>query len=78
MLSDAFATLLERAHPGVIVNVSSGGGAPNSIDATAPAYSVTKAALNALTISLAKDFAHRPALVNAVCPGWVAPVMGGR
>lgn len=61
----------------MIVNVSSGGGPLNSIEATAPAYGVTKAALNALTISLAKDFAHRHVLVNAVCPGWVATDMGG-
>jgi NAD(P)-dependent dehydrogenase (short-subunit alcohol dehydrogenase family) len=76
-LSVAFASLLENARPGLIVNVSSGGGALNSIEAAAPAYGVTKAALNALTISLAKDFAHRHVLVNAVCPGWVATDMGG-
>ena len=76
-MSAAFATLLERSRPGIIVNVSSGGGAINGIEATAPAYSVSKAALNALTISLAKDFADRNVLVNAVCPGWVATDMGG-
>ncbi|MBB3258655.1 NAD(P)-dependent dehydrogenase (short-subunit alcohol dehydrogenase family) [Paraburkholderia bannensis] len=73
----AFAPLLEQARPGVIVNVSSRAGALNRIDASAPAYGVTKAALNALTISLAKDFADRHVLVNAVCPGWVATDMGG-
>jgi NAD(P)-dependent dehydrogenase (short-subunit alcohol dehydrogenase family) len=40
-----------------------------------PAYSVSKAALNALTRMLAADL--RPILVNAVCPGWVATDMGG-
>ena len=41
-----------------------------------PAYSVSKAALNALTIMLADALAPR-VLVNAVCPGWVATDMGG-
>ena len=40
-----------------------------------PAYSISKAALNALTRMLAAEL--RPILVNAVCPGWVATDMGG-
>ena len=39
-------------------------------------YGVTKAALNALTVRLAKEL---PAeiKVNAMCPGWVRTRMGG-
>jgi NAD(P)-dependent dehydrogenase (short-subunit alcohol dehydrogenase family) len=42
-----------------------------------PAYQVTKAALNALTRTLAGELRHAHILVNAVCPGWVATDMGG-
>ena len=42
-----------------------------------PAYSVSKAALNALTRILAAELRDDGVLVNAVCPGWVATDMGG-
>jgi NAD(P)-dependent dehydrogenase (short-subunit alcohol dehydrogenase family) len=42
-----------------------------------PAYSVTKAALNALTRILAAELRPDGILVNAACPGWVATDMGG-
>lgn len=42
-----------------------------------PAYSVSKAALNALTRVLAGELAGGGILVNSVCPGWVATDMGG-
>jgi NAD(P)-dependent dehydrogenase (short-subunit alcohol dehydrogenase family) len=42
-----------------------------------PAYSVSKAALNALTRILAAELRGDRVLVNAVCPRWVATDMGG-
>jgi NAD(P)-dependent dehydrogenase (short-subunit alcohol dehydrogenase family) len=42
-----------------------------------PAYSVSKAALNALTRLLAGELRTDGILVNAVCPGWTATDMGG-
>jgi len=42
-----------------------------------PAYQVTKAALNALTRTLAGELRDTRILVNSVCPGWVATDMGG-
>src|SRR5262249_46566266 len=42
------------------------------------AYGVSKAALNAWTRVLARDFAGQRIRVNATCPGWVRTDMGGR
>ena len=74
-LAIAFADLLRASPAGRLVNVSSGAGALTGMRDSNPAYSVSKAALNALTIMLAD--ALPGVLVNAVCPGWVATDMGG-
>ena len=76
-LSAALAPLLRRSPHGRIVNVSSGGGSLSSMGGGTPAYSVTKAALNAVTRLFADELARDGVLVNAVCPGWVATDMGG-
>jgi NAD(P)-dependent dehydrogenase (short-subunit alcohol dehydrogenase family) len=65
------------ASRGVIVNVSSGSGALDGMGAETPAYGISKAALNALTIKLAAALKPKGIRVNAVCPGWVATDMGG-
>lgn len=55
---------------GRVVMVSSGTGAfSNGIFPWAPAYSVSKAALNALTVVLARECEGSGVLVNAVNPG---------
>jgi NAD(P)-dependent dehydrogenase (short-subunit alcohol dehydrogenase family) len=70
--------LLRRSDHPRIVNVSSESGALALMGAGPPAYQVSKAALNAFTITLAAELRRAGILVNAVCPGWVATDMGGR
>jgi NAD(P)-dependent dehydrogenase (short-subunit alcohol dehydrogenase family) len=60
-----------------IVNVSSQAGSISEITGGTPGYRVTKAALNALTRTLAAELRSEQSLVNAVCPGWTATDMGG-
>ena len=73
----AFLPLLRQSPHARIVNVSSGSGSLADMGAGTPAYSVSKAALNALTRILAAELRSERVLVNAVCPGWVATDMGG-
>jgi NAD(P)-dependent dehydrogenase (short-subunit alcohol dehydrogenase family) len=73
----AFLPLLRKSREGRIVNVSSESGSLASMGAGPPAYQVTKAALNAMTRTLAGELRGAHILVNAVCPGWVATEMGG-
>ena len=73
----AFLPLLRKSRAGRIVNVSSESGSLAQMDAGPPAYQVTKAALNALTRTLAGELRGTHILVNSVCPGWVATEMGG-
>ena len=62
---------------GRIVNVSSRSGTFSDTWADAPAYAVSKAALNMLTLHLGRHLDGTGILVNACCPGWVRTRMGG-
>jgi NAD(P)-dependent dehydrogenase (short-subunit alcohol dehydrogenase family) len=76
-VSQAFVPgMLERRY-GRVVNVSSEAGQLASMGTYAPAYSMSKAALNAFTRQLAAATKGAGVLVNSASPGWVRTDMGG-
>lgn len=77
---NAFIPIMKNNGYGRIVNISSGAGEFEYMATSHgywPAYSVSKASLNALTVMLASELRGTNILVNAVCPGWVRTDMGG-
>jgi NAD(P)-dependent dehydrogenase (short-subunit alcohol dehydrogenase family) len=72
----AFLPAMIRAGYGRVVNVSSGYGSFEEGLEGPAAYSLSKAALNALTAKLASEVPG-DVKVNAACPGWVRKRMGG-
>jgi NAD(P)-dependent dehydrogenase (short-subunit alcohol dehydrogenase family) len=69
--------LMKKIRYGRIVNMSSGLGQLHQMGEGSPAYRVSKAALNALTKTLAAEVAGTGILVNSMSPGWVKTDMGG-
>jgi NAD(P)-dependent dehydrogenase (short-subunit alcohol dehydrogenase family) len=76
-LTQVLLPLLRRSDHPRIVNVSSEAASFAAMGASTPAYTASKAGLNALTVMLAAELRGDGFLVNAVCPGWVATDMGG-
>jgi NAD(P)-dependent dehydrogenase (short-subunit alcohol dehydrogenase family) len=72
----AFAALLGKSDAPRVINVSSGGGQlADGAARWAPAYCISKTALNMVTAQLAVALPHFA--INSMCPGWVKTDMGG-
>jgi NAD(P)-dependent dehydrogenase (short-subunit alcohol dehydrogenase family) len=85
LLSQACIPHMRENNYGRIVNISSTLGSltdiatPDSAYAVvlSPAYRLSKALLNGLTVLLAKELQGTNILVNSACPGWVRTRLGG-
>jgi len=69
--------LLKKSRGASIVNVSSGAGSLASQTGDRPGYSISKLALNGLTLQFSRLLQEEKILINSVCPGWVRTDMGG-
>lgn len=76
-VSKALMPMLKKSESSCIVNVSSSSGSFADSWPGTPAYSMSKTALNMLTIKMAADLEGTSVKVNSVCPGWVRTDMGG-
>ena len=75
-VTQAFLPLLEKSKAPRIINVSSGAGQlDGEPQGWAPAYSISKTALNMLTSQLTA--ALPGVMTNSMCPGWCRTEMGG-
>ena len=69
--------LMQKSGYGRVVNIASGLGQLDHMSDGRPAYRASKAALNALTRTLAAEVAGTAVLVNSMTPGWVRSNIGG-
>ena len=85
LLSQACIPQMRENNYGRIVNISSTLGSLTDIATPdseysivlSPAYRLSKALLNGLTVLLAKELQGTNILVNSACPGWVRTRLGG-
>jgi NAD(P)-dependent dehydrogenase (short-subunit alcohol dehydrogenase family) len=77
LVTRALLPVLKRSDDPRVINVSSEMGQLSGMGGGSPAYRVSKAALNALTVVQSNDFAAEGVKVNTIHPGWVRTDMGG-
>lgn len=73
----SFLPFLRESDDARVINVSSLAGQLKDMGSWAPAYSVSKTALNAITCLLANELEQDGIPVNAISPGWIRTRMGG-
>lgn len=76
-MTQALVPMMRASTAGRVVNLSSTMGQLAEMKAGAPAYRISKTALNAVTRILAAELADSHIKVNAACPGWCRTDLGG-
>lgn len=77
LVTMAALPLLRKSKNARIIHLSSRAGQLSSMGHWSPSYSISKAALNALTLQHAGALANDEIVVNCMSPGWVKTDMGG-
>jgi NAD(P)-dependent dehydrogenase (short-subunit alcohol dehydrogenase family) len=78
LLTQKLLPLIKKSKDGRVINVSSGMGSLDSMDAGHAAYRISKTSLNGFTATLAAELEKDKIKVMSVCPGWVQTDMGGK
>ena len=76
-VTQAFLPYLRKAVAPRVINISSGYGELGGLSPNVPSYSLSKLALNGVTIMLSQALRSEHIAVNSMCPGWVRTDMGG-
>ena len=76
-LCQTFIPLMEKNNYGRIINISSGLGQLNNMNAGYLSYRVSKTSINVLTRVFAAESRSKNILINSMSPGWVKSDMGG-
>jgi NAD(P)-dependent dehydrogenase (short-subunit alcohol dehydrogenase family) len=77
MLTRALLPALKKSDDARVINISSTMGQLNGMGGGSPAYRISKAALNALSIIQSHDLSSHGIKVNSIHPGWTRTDMGG-
>lgn len=77
-LVQALLPLLEKSQDARIINMSSSLGSLTGMSTGTPSYSLSKLAMNGVTILLADSLQSKGIAVNSISPGWVKTDMGGQ
>jgi NAD(P)-dependent dehydrogenase (short-subunit alcohol dehydrogenase family) len=77
LVTRALLPALKKSSDARVINVSSTMGQFASMGAGSPAYRISKAALNALSVIQSEELAADRIRVNTIHPGWVRTDMGG-
>ncbi len=77
MLTRTMLPFFKDSKDARVINVSSRMGQLSGMEGGHAAYRISKTALNALTVVMAKELEGEGIRVNTICPGWVCTDMGG-
>ena len=77
MLTRTMLPFFKDSKDARVINVSSRMGQLSGMEGGHAAYRISKTALNALTVVMAKELEDEGIRVNTICPGWVHTDMGG-